>query len=257
MFVNTLFYYDGVSSADYDLVLVKLDTGMFDAPFSVNQEIVEESSIRNDTPFFARAKRKPLEFELTIAKTTAWDESSKEDIVSWLYQGEYKPFQTADNLNVVYYCMPIGASQRFDNGSGDGYITIKFRCDSPYPYKYPETIQTFDLTTITEPTIISMTNSSNIEKWVYPEIEIISVDGGTVQLLNAEDTDRIFIIDNLQAGETVYVDNRKKRIETDVPSIYRLGDFNKNWLRLNKGENLIEVTGKCTINLRVEFPIAL
>lgn len=262
MFTNTTFQFDGKKSTDIldkHLLLVNLDTGGKHAPFGTEREINEEYVRNNPIPYFFGIDEKPLYFRVTIAKEDGL-ELTYEDrikIVRWLFHDEYKPFMSTDNIDVVFECLLIERPEKILYGNIPRLIELNFRCNAPWAWS-PLITTNYDLSDNTTTQIITMTNGSNVEKYNYPEIWIKSLDGGTVSLVNNSDGGRQFTFANLQVNETIYVNNRLKHIETDIPNTYRLKDFiGRNWLRLGYGTNKIGVTGKCLIKTQMKYPISI
>ncbi|AZV43741.1 hypothetical protein BAOM_3132 [Peribacillus asahii] len=57
----------------------------------------------------------------------------------------------------------------------------------------------------------------------------------------------------LALNETVYIDNEKKDIESDLPLTYRYDDFNGEYLCLNRGINRLRIFGTCEIQFRYQL----
>ena len=114
-----------------------------------------------------------------------------------------------------------------------GYITLTMECNSPYAYS-PSYIYTWDYSNC-KSNIIEIENLSNVKKYYYPEIEIEMVDDTNVEIKNLSNAGEVFKIGILKQGEIIYIDNNMQRIESNLSNTYRLGNFNKNWLRLVKG----------------------
>ena len=253
---NTTFIFDGISSTDMGLYIVRINGGEFNSPYISSQDIVEQETYDRHVPHFFKTRKRPLEFELTF---TIGDEpftpEIKYKLARWLIHEEYKEFQTTDDLTKIYNVIAISDVDFISFGTHQGYFTIRFRCDAPWAWtrRY---LSNYDLSAITAPTIISMDNLSNIAKYYYPEIEFTLKDTNTgIQLRNLSDGGRIFKFEGLTAGETIYINNERKSIISDIPATYRLSNFNKGWFRLTYGKNNIEVTGKCMLQTRMKFPI--
>lgn len=258
LFTNTTFTFDSQQSTQYGLILVNLDTGEKHASFSIGREISEEKVKNNPIPYFFGVEEEPLYFTVTLAREDGeeWDYDTRVNVVKWLFQDEYKPFISTDHPYIVFNCMIVERPEKILIGNTFRLIELTFRCDSPWAWS-PFFINNYDLSDNESTQIITMNNSSNIEKYNHPEIWIKSLDGGTISLKNTSDGGREFILNDLQVNETIYLNNKLKQIETDVPSVYRLKDFNRSWLRLRYGVNQIVVTGKCLIKTRTRFGMAI
>lgn len=259
MFISEYITYDGIPSTDFGLYLVKMDGGMSERTFGLKQNIIEQKAQNNPVPYYIGVEYEPLELEITLAKDGEWTDDDKVKVAQWLFQGEYKPLISSDNMGIAYYCQPVGDVKGFFNGISQGYVQINMRCDAPYGFSYPIETQYHDLRVGGINTII-IENHSNVGKYYYPEIEIQRFEAiGTTPVLtltNLSDGGRVFEFAGLEYDETIYVHNERKQIITSVPNAYRYSNFNGNWLRLVQGQNSIEVSGACIIATRMQFPIA-
>lgn len=252
MYLETGFTFNGVHSSDFDLIAVRMDDGLIEFPFGVNREIIEEK-INKKNPYFFGIDEKPLEFTIQLSKQGAIDYDLRRKIVKWLFTDTYKPLMFDDREFIVYYAIAIGEPTRMDNGLEEGYITVKFRTSSAYGYSKPVTIR--ELVEGTK--IITITNIGNVLNEYYPEVEFtLKGDNTNLIIQNVSDNGYEFTFNNLSVGETVYVDNAKKRIISDLPDTYRYDNFNENWLKLLYGRNILKITGDCEIQFRIQYPIA-
>ena len=256
MFTNTTFKFNDKVSSEFGLYLASLDTSTKNAPFAVERTINEEKVRNNPIPYFFGMTEQSLYFKLTMYREEEWDYDTKVEIVRWLFQDEYKQFISEDHPSIIYNCIVTDRPEKILVGNVQRLIELNFRCDAPWAWS-PVLGTTYDLSDNTTTKTLQFENRSNIVKYYYPEIWIQSLDGGTISLKNYSDGGREFKFDNLQVNEIVYINNQLKQIETDVSSIYRLKDFNRNWLRLNYGINNIVVTGKCLIKTQMQYPIAI
>lgn len=260
LLLNTEFYYDGVSGSSMGLSLVNIQSGMLEENFGYTRNIIEEKVPYAVKPYFFRFEKEPLTFTLTFAKINekdlVWDFDYRKKVVNWLFQDDYKSLICMDNPEVIYYCTPINDVKRFDNGLLHGYITVTFRCNSPYAYT-PAYIYTYNFVNSGGVDIIEIENLTNVEKYYYPEIEINMTNSTSVSIENLSDSGETFTFSNLTIGETIYVNNESEQIETSLGSnVYRLGDFNKNWLKLVQGVNRLRIIGEVNLNIKCIYPIS-
>jgi tRNA A37 threonylcarbamoyltransferase TsaD len=85
------------------------------------------------------------------------------------------------------------------------------------------------------------------------EIELKNTNTA-ISLVNLSNDNYTFSFSGLTIGEVLTINNQKKRIESDK-STNRFDKFNKNWFKLIRGVNNIQVTGKCIIKFNMQFPI--
>lgn len=256
-FVSTYFEFDGISSDDMGVQLVRVETGLLNSQFAHNQTPITDKVKGRNKEYFFGVELSLFKFSITIAllEDQLWTREMRMRIAEWLFKSQYKPFISGDNLDVIYYCIADGDASRFDNTLQEGYITIDFTCNSPYAYT-PTYVNTYDYTTA--PTnIITVENLSNVETRYCPELEITMVAGTSITITNLTNGGIKTIFTGLTIGEIIYVNNQSKQIISSLPNTYRLGNFNKNWLKLVKGVNRLQIDGNANIVIKSSFPITL
>ena len=249
------FIFDNIQSSDMGIYNVKVDTGFANNPYIGNRDINEKILPNKNTPYFFGTTKDCIEFTITISPLEKkWDNKLRYDVARWLIKDEYKPLQFADDLTKIYYAICVGSEGLMTDHNYGGYVTLTFRTNSYHAWTTTYN-QLLDLSGSDVNNII-LENKSNVVDFYYPEIEFELKDTNkNITLKNLSDTNREFKFTNLLENEKVYVNNERKEIISDIPSVYRLGNFNKNWLRLRYGQNNIEVTGKCILKVRSQFPI--
>lgn len=263
MFINTEFEFDNENSVDYGLKLVKLEMGSVEQIFGYNRDVVFEQIPNRRTPIYYHHNFQPIAFNITLTriennKAITMDSTYRRQIIKWLFKKDFRDFRSLDNPSIVYKVMFTGENKFNNFGLDNGYITLQ--AFSMYSHAFsPLTVQTFDFSDITSPTIFRISNPSNIEDYYYPEIEFELQGASTgIQIKNISDSGSIFKFSELQTGEKIYVDNENKIIISDVPFVYRLGNLeNQQFFRLIYGVNQLEITGKCILQIRSQFPIAI
>jgi predicted phage tail component-like protein len=260
MYIETQFQFDDINGDDMGVMLVDINGGMKEFIFGVNQTIIEEKI--SSKRYLNRVEREPITIPLTITfknQEDKWDYNKRTQLVQWLFQDNYKPLIFADNPTIVYYVIATGDATRFDNYLQQGYATIQMRTDSPYAYSFPISYEDHDFSNNAGTTRITLINRSNIEKYYYPEMEVTLVNGATgFSVRNVSDGGNILTFSGLEPTETVYIDNSLGRIISSLgKNVYRLSKCNRKFIRLLQGENVIEITGKCKITFKMQFPMAL
>jgi predicted phage tail component-like protein len=253
--INTGFNFDGVDSESVGLSIVRIDSGIPSRKYISGKEILETHPNNALSPYLFGIKRPPLTFKVTF---TCEDEDMNDtklyNLANWLITNEYKPFISYDNPSKVFYCMGISESDFNTNGLGQGYFEVEFRCRDAFGWTIPSIVE-YDLSTITVPTTIQVINYSNVLDLYEPEMEIELQDNNTgVSLVNLNHDNYTFSFSGLTIGETLTINNQKRKIESDV-SANRFSKFNRNWFKLIKGVNNIQVTGKCIIKFKMQFPV--
>lgn len=254
MYNSDYFTFNGQSSGEFGISIIYLDSGLREYGFGVNRELNKLTHSYTGKSYANKYEKQPIRFKLTIAKEIKWTEEMRDEVVRWLWVDGYKPLIFNEYPDIVYYATVVGSPKLFISTVDTGYIELEFECNSYHGYTYPMSTQQLDLSEnlVDE---IELFNKSNLLEFYYPEIEITSIDGGTIKIINNSDMGREFKFDNLQPNETIYINNERKEIITTVLEIHRYNDFNKKWLRLAQGRNFITVDGKCILKTRMQFPI--
>jgi len=254
--INMNFIFDNISSQDMGLYIVRIGgSGEISSPFIPAQNIVETKLNKKHTPLFHRIEKQPLEFEIVCSLLEGeFTPEKKMELVKWLCKEYYCSFISEDNPNLIYEVIMTNQSDLMTFGNLQGYFTIQFRANSPWGYS-PIYQENFNLSEITIPTVIEISNYSNAVQHLYPEIEFtLSGISTGISLINLSNAGEESIFTNLSVEEKIYINNERKQIISDL-GLYRLGNFNKKWFRLVYGINRIQITGKCTISFRYRFPL--
>jgi predicted phage tail component-like protein len=249
--ISYKFTFDDTTSESMGVYLVRMSSGMFPISYVAGKEILEEYPSRASSPYFFRTKKSPYTMTLTFSTlSNDMDATKLKDIASWLIQDEYKAFVSDDNPDKIFYLMATNQIDFYTNGNNEGYFDITFRCQFPYALTSAST-PTYE---ITSSGTITIENDSNTSTYYYPEIEITTCSTGIVSLVNTSDNNRTTSFTSLSNGLDIYMNGDKKQLITSDGS-YIYDKFNKIWLRLVQGTNVINVTGNVIIEFRTQFPV--
>jgi len=258
IFIDTSFTYNGISSIDMGVMLVKIDTGMVEQNFGMPRSIITSKIKDVLQPLFYGFEEEPIRFKIIIAKQGEWTTTDRMNICKWLFQNNYRDFISNDDITIIYKCVAIGQPKFYNNANNQGYAEIEFECDAPHAWS-PVFVRQFDLSSNTTSITIEVENKSNMDDiYHYPEIEFTLVDDATsFKLVNLQDGGRIFEFTGLEEQETVYINNKTKYIKSDT-GLYRLSNLtDKQFFRMVYGINNVEVFGKCLLTIRSQFPIVV
>lgn len=257
--------YDGISSEDYGIIVART-SGLPSYHSGIITNPQTQKILGIDRLFFYGNEKTPFTFDLELYKETIWTIQDRKDVFSWLYKNTFKdltflhesatPASGDSYEDIIYNCIPIGEPEAIDYGGMYG-VKIKFQSSLPYPTT-EEKVQTFDLSTNTTTTNITVVNYSNLNEYFYDiEVEFTLIGDSTgVRLVNTSDANRTFEFTGLTASEKITVDNLYGDIVSDLGT-NRYPDFNKYWFRLNTGNNVITVTGKCLLTITAKYPIII
>ena len=181
------FSFNGKNSADFGIINVNTDSGMLEENFISERELNEITTRFSEKPYFQYIKKQPISFDLNFAFESVWDSTLIRQIVNWLNVDYYKEFYFIDdNLEKrIYYAIPIDDIKIIHNALRQGYLSLNFRCNSPYCYSDFITTEIYDLSLNTSiGTDIEITNSGDVNIKPQIWIEKISDDNGDIIITN-------------------------------------------------------------------------
>jgi len=241
------FTYDGISSDKFGLFLCELDNNdinQINETYTVNTLI---SPLTKEHIFMGYQTIDALTFEIIIASDKIIDAYTRSKINQWLIgRNGFKEFRinAPDYADTFFRC--IFTKQETIYIGGYNYaLKLTAVCDSPY--QYGSSVITDYIANENRNIIIN--NKSDIDGYIYPNITFtMSETGGNISIINISDNSREFKFTGLSGNESITVDNEKKIITSSL-GVYRLGAFNKKWLRFVSGINTLNITGEAEIQI--------
>ena len=97
-------------------------------------------------------------------------------------------------------------------------------------------------------------NTDDFNSYVYPIVELSSVNGGDIILTNISDNNRNTEIKNLKANEKIIIDSKNEIISSSIDHSLLLDDFNLHWIRLVPEKNEYVSNVDVTINFKFRVP---
>lgn len=248
MLESTDFYYNGIFSGDMGVINCNVGVGLYQEMFIPEKEIFETKVRSNPVPFLQGVEYKnPTIIKVKFAFLDPWDDAKIRSVARWLNTENYVPFYTTLNPQRVYYVMPTGTSQLEHNGCQQGMITLDFKADSPFAYM-PQVNQTVSSTpTSATPTISNLGDLS-----IKPEIQITKIGAGDITITNTTNSNQSFTITGLVDNEVVYINCNTEEIITNLSGIYRYSAFSGNFLELLVNDNVLNISGSCTVLFRFQ-----
>lgn len=257
-FKNIGFTFDGISGEDLGYYIVSTSKNG-EAYMGVTKKIKEEES-SNFAPSFQGVTYDVITFDLTIAKVNKYGDSvplSEEDIFflnNWLLKPEdYRIFISHQNRDILYYAMFTQASN-FLNGAREGYINLTMRLASGCSYSTVAHHRAM----VKDGYIIEIYNKSNVEQYVYPDVWFYKDTKGNLSITNTTIGEEMKFTD-IPQGTTVscYNEGLKQIVCDNNPEFNLRPHFNKQWLRLAYGRNVIKIDGECEIDIFFQNKIAI
>ncbi|AMR10827.1 hypothetical protein CHCC14809_2178 [Bacillus licheniformis] len=243
------FIFGNEKSTDMGVENVNTDGGLVEETFLATSSINETSIKGNDTPFYEGKKRDPKQFNLNFYIKDYWNQKRIANIKRWLDVDTYQPFSFSDNLDIVYYAMPVDANDLVHNASKEGYVRLTMRCDSPYAYSRTITTPWHDASK--KDITVEINNKG--ECTIIPSFKIQKIGKGDVKIENLSYFSSPSEFTDLEDGEMITVTGEKEIVESSIYGDERYDNFNDEYLLLGYGINRIRVTGRCRILFSYRF----
>ena len=259
-FRNVGFTFDGINAEDLGYYIVSLDSKN-SSVLGTNRTIKEE-----DTNGFAKSfqgvKYNDFAFEITITKANKNKALpiTEEDIFflnNWLMKPEdYRIFISHQNRDILYYALFTEMSDvRFAKRTG--YITLKMRLSSGCSYS---TVAHHNYH-VTDSYTTEIYNKSNVEDYVYPDINFITKfhpKKGNIKIINETLGESMEFTDlPTQCEFMCYNEGLRQVVSLTNKNLNVQPLFNKKWLRLAYGRNVIRIEGQCHIDIFFQNKIAI
>lgn len=259
-FKNLYINFKGRSSKDFNLMVVdigKEDTSTLDVGVSRSVSFMDNtiSSPVSDISY----KPKTIEFNLCkisdkneLMPITIEDEFQ---INQWLYGDDgFHPLFSEDNRDLIFYVMCIG-TKKYLNGSREGYFTVTMQMDSTHCYA---PIRHNNFYVKGEKTVEIMCKQ-NVGQYHYPDVEFYLLNDTTDIKITNLTLNETMEFKNIPKNSHVYCYNEGlKQIQCmDDKSLNLRPNFNKSWLRLRYGKNIIKIEGTCDIDIITQYKITM
>lgn len=168
--------------------------------------------------------------------------------------GQYKAFVPEDNGLEYYVKVTSITEQQYSNGL---QMEITFQMNSPYTY-IPLVVNDFNLAGIKDNILtLDIDNLSNVATTFKPIIKFEAspyLKGSTSFTVTNNSTGDSFTIKNIQAGEFIYINNRREFINSSLEDVFRLDDFSGDFIEMYQGLNNITFKGEGKVFFEAHFP---
>lgn len=244
-FFGKTFLFDGIPSETYGLYITTPDGGESFSAGGSDVEPILEKIYRRPKPYIFGVEQSPtLSFPVEFFSYTPIDANASTIIERWLFgQLQYKKLAIVQNdIQPIYFtCFLRNPQKRIINNLIYGY-GCEVQCDAPWGWTNQKT-KTYTYTTddVLDYKTINIQTDNNY--YTYPTISFTTnVLGGRIYIINQSDNNREFGFTDLIGNETVTVNN-DLGIITSSSGFLRAGNFNKNFFRFVKGNNVLEIGG--------------
>jgi predicted phage tail component-like protein len=251
MIKESLFFtFAGRKSSDFGILNVAVSAGLYEEPFMASRSIKEYTIRGQEKPYFQEITRESKSLQVSFYFENGWDDDSIREVARWLDVEFYQPMTFSEDEEKVYYVIPTDSSSIIHNGLKQGYITLTFRCDSPYSYSHDKVTPWYDLS-IQDVSTIEIRNIG--DKSIIPEIYILKTTAGDLSIRNLSNKGELSSFKSLIADEELYVNGENQIIESSLLNTWRYDNFNDTHLTLYLGKNTLQIDGKCKIKLKYKY----
>lgn len=243
------FSFAGRRSDEFGIINVSVQPGLYEETFMSSRSIRETTVRGNPKPYFTEVDRQPKSFTLNFAFHKTWNDELINEVTRWLDTDYYEPLFFSENIDKVFYAMPIDDTTLIHNGLKQGYLTLTMRCDSPYSYGHESTTPWYDCSS--GETVIEFLNRGTLD--VRPIVEIKKIEDGDLIITNLSNYSDDFIFTGLLDNEFLTVYCAEEDIITNIPNVYRFDNFNDHYLSFSYGKNVLNVQGKCKLRFIYQY----
>lgn len=272
----TYFTYDGVYSGDYGLKIATLNSEPLNETTYIEPSIVTSIPAKAKKFFYQDIKYEaPPTYEFSILRDEPMPDVMQREILTWLdARRGFKELiiHQPEFADYTYKCIFTVVSIIYHMGQCVGF-NLRAMFDSIYHYgKATTTKKIYGDGTVK--TIEVYNNSDVIDEYVYPLVVFktenyfdngeVDEDGNKLNNCNiliyndSDDEDREFKFNGVALKSEISINNELKIITCENDAGL-LSKFNKKWLRLKKGKNILRVqfSGEleiiCPLYVKIRF----
>lgn len=256
------FIFDNISNSSMGVIRVDFESDILkDYGVEYDTEIEVDYSINSYEPVPYGQTPKVSDIELTLCRVNEFNEPiswTREDVINitrWLNQEDYKPFETEDTKDIIYYLKCKGIKKQLDPDL-KGVYTFVMQPSSNFAYSpivnhMQVNTQVGDIVPITS---LTVTNTTNVLQKYYPEITLTCNNSvGEMKVVNRT-TGQELIVVGLSMGEELKIDCLYKSVISSTGAS-RVMNTNREWIYLKQGDNILEFIGAGGFNVKTQFPI--
>lgn len=247
------FIFNGESSDKHDVMAVIFGDSSNDSySADIQTELTTYLNKRNGTFNITEQNySEPMSFTLQIVNKDFSDFNAikEKEIKNWLCKrGAYFWF-TIDvpGYEQIFWKMNISNPKLKYLG---GTVGMEFECILDSPWGYSSLIErTFQITDSDRNILLHI--NSDEDDYIYPDMTITMKGYGTLEIKNSSETEhRTFSLENTVIDEIITLNNSMPDISSSQNGHNIYNDFNKHWIRLANGENILTFNLNCIVTFR-------
>jgi hypothetical protein len=256
-FWGTSIIFDDIPGEEYGMYLLDVgDSKQDDGTMGTKITIVEDRlSRRYDAIDYGITNNVALEFPIVLCGDHFMDRYEMSMIAGWLCgHNEYKYLVICqDDLEGIQYKCKITELKEIHVANMPVAFSATVTCDSPYAYKSPRT----DTITCTDTIEYRFHSESNVNGYYYPTMTITTTSStGNISVVNTTDSSRTFALSGLPSHALTFeIDCLNQIITCSDSTLNPYNYCNFNYPRFVRGDNLLTITGECTVSITSEFPM--
>lgn len=246
------FNFNGVDSRDMGVIKANFNTGLVSESFTPNRKILETKPRGSDISHLQGFTYDDLEIPVELVFEKGFNAEKLGLLADWLTTDYYAPLIFGDKDTHIYYATLISEGVLNHNCLEQGYVSVKFKCDSPFAWT-PVYSHSYDLSiNDNEGTHIQFNNIGHRISKPYFHIEVVS--GDSFEIINNSNGGESFGLENLSVGEKLVIDCQIGRIETNQIGITRYKDKIENckYISLVAGINHLNIKGNTKLEIKYQ-----
>ncbi len=216
--------------------------------------ITSKTMFQEKWSFHGIEKNEPLKFKLTIAKSdgTYFDAYEERAIKKWLCKKKrhWLYIDQDDLANIGYYCILLNP-QKVSVGLKSAGISFDVICDSNHAWSDLQKQRRLS----SDGTFQFIYHSDFDEEVLTPVFTITPLSDGTIKIKNRT-TGKEVSIDHCITTETITMDCENEIMVSSSGRVL-IGNWNKRFLQIIEGVNMIELTGDFVLDMEYRLPVRI
>ena len=255
------FKFNGKKLSDFGFTVVNTSSASNTRKIGLNRSLNTVEGVRGNKVVNS-VTANVLSFSIVISKLDDYGVSMSitdkdlEKLTTWLFSPtNYEEFVALDEeANIIYYGMFTDGEQTYLNKNNEGYITLTFELDSNHAYgEEVEYVKAVNGTVN-----FNIPFKDNVRNYYYPDIEFnVTGNSFTIKNTTMNETMEFTGLDSTCQHGIIYGDGIMTMISVTDNTVNLRGKSNKKFIRLQNGDNRIEITGNGTFTIKVQPKISL